>query len=91
MRVVFLLAILMLIVGTTVSAQTDEIGLYSDAGYANCQLIDDAPGPGSVYVVHHVTSNTRGSQFMIRENSGVLGTWDRRRRISTFGMVPTPT
>jgi hypothetical protein len=75
MRAVLLLTASMVFVCASAGAQTDKIGLYSDAGYANCQLVDDGPGPASVYVVHHNTSGSLGSQFMIRENSGVLLTY----------------
>jgi hypothetical protein len=77
MRVALLFAACaaLLLVPRAAAAQTDEIGLYSDAGYSNCKLIDDAPGQAKVYVVHHVTSGATASQFMIRESSGVMLTY----------------
>jgi hypothetical protein len=75
MRILLVLASATLFACATASAQTDKIALYSDAGYANCQLMDDAPGPVSVYVVHHIYSGSRASQFMIRGSSGALLTY----------------
>jgi len=73
MRVVLLFAASMVLAWTSATtAQTDKIGLYSDAAYANCQLVDNASGPVTVYVVHHISSGATASQFMVREGSGVL-------------------
>ena len=85
MRVVLPLAAYLLFVCATVSAETEKIGLYSDAGYANCMLADDAPGQASVYVVHHISSGSTASQFMIRESSGAILTY--LGYTSQFGLV----
>ncbi len=71
MRVVLLTAFLASIILSAVPVHSDEIALYTDAGYSNCKLIDSSPGMVSVYVVHHVSIGATASQFMVQASSGV--------------------
>ena len=71
MRVVLLTAFLASIILSAVPVHSDEIALYTDAGYSNCKLIDGSPGVVSVYVVHHVSIGAAASQFMVQASSGV--------------------
>jgi hypothetical protein len=70
MRVAILVAASMVLVCASAAAQTDEISLYSDPGYNNCELVDNGSGLVYVYVVHHISSGAVSSQFMIREGAG---------------------
>jgi hypothetical protein len=70
MRAVLLLAASMTVLYTCAAAQTDQIGLYIDAGYTECKLADDSPGEVTVYIVHHSSSGALASQFMIQASSG---------------------
>ena len=70
MRVATLVAASMVLVCSIAAAQTDEISLYSDQRYENCELVDNGSGLAYVYVVHHVSSGAISSQFMLQESSG---------------------
>jgi hypothetical protein len=59
-----------LLISGSAAAQTDEIALYTDPGYTNCELMDNGTGNVSVYLVHHITGGAISSQFMIKESSG---------------------
>jgi len=64
----------MALVCASAEAQTDEISLYSDPGYSNCELVDRGAGPVTVYVVHHISGGATASQFMVKESPGVTMT-----------------
>jgi len=66
MRVALLVAASTILVCASAAAQTDEISLYSDPGYNNCELVDRGSGVATIYVVHHTVSGATASQFMVR-------------------------
>jgi hypothetical protein len=72
MRRVFLLAVIGSLLWRPAAAQMlDEIGLFVDAAYENCMLVDSSPGPVTVYVVHRVKGGRGSSQFMVQADAGV--------------------
>jgi hypothetical protein len=70
MRVASLTIAALLLIPVIAAAQTDEIALYTDPGFTNCELMDKGSGTVAVYVVHRVTGGAMSSQFMIKESSG---------------------
>lgn len=71
MRVVLPFIASMALICGSAAAQTDEIALYSDAEFTNCELVDSGGGIATVYVVHHIGSGAIASQFMVRPSSGM--------------------
>ena len=59
--------------GLTVDAgaQPGTIGLYSDAGYTSCELIDAAPPVvRTLYIVHRGTAGASAVRFMLAPGAG---------------------
>lgn len=75
MRVAPIVAASLFWIAASAAAQTDEIALYSDRGYTDCELVDQGAGQTYVYVVHHITGGAIASQFMVRESAGATLTY----------------
>ncbi|MCK4773631.1 MAG: hypothetical protein KAT30_02555 [Candidatus Krumholzibacteria bacterium] len=76
MRRFLLFAVPLFALCNLAAAQTDTIGLFTDAGYTECELNDTGPGMVSVYVVHTATSGSVASQFRVVGDAGVMLSYD---------------
>lgn len=85
MRVAPIFAATLFWLAASAAAQTDEIALYSDPGFTNCELVDQGAGQTYVYVVHHIAGGATASQFMVRESTGAALTYMGHR--SDFPLI----
>ena len=50
--------------------QAGYIGLFSDAGFTDCSMVD-IPGVRTIYAVHKAASGVSASQFMVEVDAGM--------------------
>lgn len=68
-RIVLLFLITVLSAGPA-SGQAGYIGLFSDAGFTDCSMVD-VPGIRTIYAVHKAAIGVTASQFMVEVDPGM--------------------
>lgn len=70
MKYLLLLSLLVIVFANPAMGQAGYIGLFSDAGFTDCSMVD-LPGTRTVYAVHKAASGVRSSQFMVEVDAGM--------------------
>lgn len=90
MKRLLIFALGFLFVSSAAFPQAGHIGLYSDASFTDCELIDNIPEVKTVYVVHKYTPGATGSQFDIGSGGGFNCIWIAETSIDTRICDPGP-
>ena len=70
MKRLLLFSLLAVICAAPVFGQAGYIGLFSDAGFTDCSMVDQ-PGDRTIYAVHKAASGVTTSRFMIEVDAGM--------------------
>jgi hypothetical protein len=83
MKRLLLLALITVSVAGSAFGQAGYIGLFSDAGFTDCSMVD-VPGVQTIYAVHKAASGVTASQFMVEVDAGMACT-----SLGTINYFPT--
>ena len=70
MKYLLLLSLLAVVFANPAMGQAGYIGLFSDAGFTDCAMVD-LPGNHTIYAVHKAASGVTASQFMVEVDAGM--------------------